>query len=187
MQEDIRKALSVVRQGGIILYPTDTVWGIGCDATQAKAVERIYALKRRPEVRSMLALIDSEEYLSHYVEPVPAVAYDLIACTYTPLTIIYSGARNVAPNLIAEDGTLGIRVTREAFSQGLCQALRKPLVSTSANLSGGTTPACFSEIGGEILRGVDYIVRYRQEEKGRQRPSSILQLGENGTVKIIRP
>ena len=186
MEEDLEKACEIVRKGGIILYPTDTIWGIGCDASNAEAVQRIYDLKQRPDSRSMLVLIDSPEYLPHYVREVPDIAGDLIELSIKPLTIIYSGAQNVAPNLIASDGSLGIRITREVFSQQLCRRLKKPLVSTSANISGQPSPANFSEIGKEILQGVDYIVNYRQQETQKSQASSIIQLGEGGIVKVIR-
>ena len=186
MEEELKKAYDIVRKGGIILYPTDTIWGIGCDATNEEAVQRIYNLKQRPDTRSMLVLIDSPEYLQHYVHELPDIALDLIELSVKPLTIIYSGARNVASNLIAQDGSLGIRVTREAFSQQLCRRLKKPLVSTSANISGQPAPANFSEIGDKILQGVDYVVNYRQQEKQKSQASSIVQLGEGGIVKVIR-
>jgi len=186
MEEELKKAYEIIRQGGIILYPTDTIWGIGCDAANAEAIQRIYDLKQRPDTRSMLVLIDSPEYLPHYVSELPEIAFDLIELSVKPLTIIYPGAQNVAPNLIAQDGSLGIRVTREAFSRQLCQRMKKPLVSTSANISGHPAPANFSEIEEEILRGVDYVVDYRQHEKQKSQASSIIQLGEGGIVKVIR-
>ena len=186
MEEELEKACHIIRKGGIILYPTDTIWGIGCDATNAEAVQRIYDLKQRSDSRSMLVLIDSPEYLPHYVCELPDIAGDLIELSVKPLTIIYSGAQNVAPNLIAADGSLGIRITREAFSQQLCRRMKKPLVSTSANISGQAAPANFSEIGTEILQGVDYVVKYRQREKQKNQASSIIRLEEGGIVKVIR-
>ena len=186
MEDELKKALDIIRKGGIILYPTDTIWGIGCDATNAEAVQRIYDLKQRPDTRSMLVLIDSPEYLPHYVRELPEIALDLVELSVKPLTIIYSGAQNVAPNLIAQDGSLGIRITRETFSQALCRRMKKPLVSTSANISGQPAPANFSEISDEILRGVDYVVNYRQQEKQKNQASSIILLGEGGIVKVIR-
>jgi L-threonylcarbamoyladenylate synthase len=186
MEEDLKKALETLRKGGLILYPTDTIWGLGCDATRPEAVERIFNLKQRPANHSMLVLIDSPDYLPHYVTQVPDPAYDLIEYAVKPLTIIYSGAKNVAPNLIAPDGTLGIRVTREAFSSQLCRLLKRPIVSTSANLSGQPAPANFLEISDEIRRGVDHIVQYRQHDATRLQASSILRLDANGTIQIIR-
>jgi Sua5/YciO/YrdC/YwlC family protein len=186
MEEEIKKACEVLKTGGVILYPTDTIWGIGCDATNEKAVRRIYEIKRRSDTKSMLVLVDSPAKLDFHVEEVPAIAYDLIELSDKPLTLIYSGARNLASNLIAQDGSVGIRVTNEAFSSTLCRQFRKPLVSTSANISGQPSPALFSEINEEIIRSVDYVVNYRQNEKSRSKPSGIIQLGKNGLFKIIR-
>ena len=172
--------------GGLILYPTDTIWGIGCDATNEEAVRKVYALKRRSDHKAMLLLMDSSAKLNYYVQEVPDVAWDLIELADSPLTVIYSGARNVAPNLLAEDGSVGIRITQEEFSHKLCERFRKPLVSTSANASGAPSPANFSEISDTIKSGVDYIVRYRQEDLSKAAPSHIIKLGAGGLVKIIR-
>ncbi|MCL1938795.1 MAG: L-threonylcarbamoyladenylate synthase [Candidatus Azobacteroides sp.] len=186
MEEEIQNALKAVRKGGVILYPTDTVWGIGCDATNAEAVKRIYAIKQRLDSKSMLVLLDSTALLDYYVDDFPEIALDLIDISDKPLTIIYSNARNVADNLIASDGSLGIRVTKEEFSRRLCQGLKKPLVSTSANISGQAAPGNFSEINPEIIGAVDYVVNYRREEKQKAKPSSIIQLGKGGLIKMIR-
>ena len=172
--------------GGLILYPTDTIWGIGCDATNEEAVRKVYALKRRSDHKAMLLLMDSSAKLNYYVQEVPDVAWDLIELADSPLTVIYSGARNVAPNLLAEDGSVGIRITQEEFSHKLCERFRKPLVSTSANVSGAPSPANFSEISETIKSGVDYIVRYRQEDLSKAALSHIIKLGAGGLVKIIR-
>ena len=172
--------------GGLILYPTDTIWGIGCDATNEEAVRRVYELKRRSDHKAMLLLMDSSAKLNYYVQEVPDVAWDLIELADSPLTVIYSGARNVAPNLLAEDGSVGIRITQEEFSRKLCERFRKPLVSTSANVSGEPSPANFSEISPTIKAGVDYIVRYRQDDLSKAAPSHIIKLGAGGLVKIIR-
>ena len=172
--------------GGLILYPTDTIWGIGCDATNEEAVRKVYALKRRSDHKAMLLLMDSSAKLNYYVQEVPDVAWDLIELADSPLTVIYSGARNVAPNLLAEDGSVGIHITQEEFSHKLCERFRKPLVSTSANVSGAPSPANFSEISETIKSGVDYIVRYRQEDLSKAAPSHIIKLGAGGLVKIIR-
>ena len=172
--------------GGLILYPTDTIWGIGCDATNEEAVRKVYALKRRSDHKAMLLLMDSSAKLNYYVQEVPDVAWDLIELADSPLTVIYSGARNVAPNLLAEDGSVGIRITQEEFSHKLRERFRKPLVSTSANVSGAPSPANFSEISDTIKSGVDYIVRYRQEDLSKAAPSHIIKLGAGGLVKIIR-
>ncbi|MCI6521866.1 MAG: L-threonylcarbamoyladenylate synthase [Parabacteroides sp.] len=186
MIEDIKKACEVMAAGGLILYPTDTIWGIGCDATNEEAVRRVYELKRRSDHKAMLLLMDSSAKLNYYVQEVPDVAWDLIELADSPLTVIYNGARNVAPNLLAADGSVGIRITQEEFSHKLCERFRKPLVSTSANVSGDPSPANFSEISETIKAGVDYIVRYRQDDLSKAAPSHIIKLGAGGLVKIIR-
>lgn len=187
MTEDIKKACQILREGGVILYPTDTIWGIGCDATNPEAVRRIYEIKQRIDNKAMLVLVDSAVKVDFYVKDVPNIAWDLIDLTDKPLTIIYSGARNLAENLLAEDGSIGIRVTNETFSKRLCQQFRKAIVSTSANISGQPSPRCFSEISKEIKDAVDYIVGYHQEDTTTSpSPSSIIKLGEGGIVQIIR-
>lgn len=186
MIEDIKKACEVLSAGGIILYPTDTIWGIGCDATNEEAVQRVYELKRRSDNKAMLVLLDSDAKLDRYVSDVPDIAWDLIRLADKPLTIIYSNAKNLAPNLLAEDGSVGIRVTNEEFSQKLCERFRRPLVSTSANVSGEPSPANFGEISETIKKGVDYIVGYRQEDKTPAEPSHIIKLGAGGLVRVIR-
>ena len=183
---DIIKACAVLSAGGTILYPTDTIWGIGCDATNEKAVQRVYELKRRSDNKAMLVLLDSDAKLDRYVSDVPDIAWDLIRLADKPLTIIYSNAKNLAPNLLAEDGSVGIRVTNEEFSQKLCERFRRPLVSTSANVSGEPSPANFGEISETIKKGVDYIVGYRQEDKTPAEPSHIIKLGAGGLVRVIR-
>ena len=186
MNEEIKKACQVMREGGVILYPTDTIWGIGCDATNEDAVRRVYEIKQRADSKAMLVLVDSAVKVDFYVQDVPEVAWDLIELTDKPLTIIYSGARNLAPKLLAEDGSVGIRVTSEEFSKRLCQQFRKAIVSTSANVSGQPSPQNFSEISEEIKAAVDYIVDYRREETGKAKPSSIIKLDKGGVIKIIR-
>ncbi|WP_320887664.1 L-threonylcarbamoyladenylate synthase [Bacteroides clarus] len=186
MIEDIKKACQIMREGGVILYPTDTVWGIGCDATNEDAVRRVYEIKQRQDSKAMLVLVDSSVKVDFYVRDVPEVAWDLIDLADKPLTIIYSGARNLAANLLAEDGSVGIRVTNEEFSKRLCQQFRKAIVSTSANISGQPSPKNFSEISEEVKSAVDYIVGYRQEEMSNPKPSSIIKLGKGGVIKIIR-
>lgn len=185
--EDLRQALDTLRQGGIILYPTDTIWGIGCDATNEAAVRRIYELKQRADNKSMLVLIGADHELERLVPEVPEVAYDMIELAVRPITIIYSGAHGVAPNLLGEGDSLGIRLTREAFSAALCRGLGRPIVSTSANISGSPSAAYFSEVAPEIRQGVDYIVRYRQEDNTPHEPSQIIMLGPSGQVKVLRP
>ena len=175
-----------MREGGVILYPTDTIWGIGCDPTNEDAVRRVYEIKQRQDSKAMLVLVDSSVKVDFYVRDVPEVAWDLIDLADKPLTIIYSGARNLAANLLAEDGSVGIRVTPGDFSKRLCQQFRKAIVSTSANISGQPSPKNFSEISEEVKSAVDYIVGYRQEEMSNPKPSSIIKLDKGGVIKIIR-
>ena len=186
MQDDIRKAIEVLKGGGLILYPTDTIWGIGCDATNAEAVAKVYELKQRSDSKSMLVLIDNPSLLQAYVQEVPDIAWDLIELTDKPLTIIYDGAKNLAPNLIAPDGSIGIRVTDEPFSMALCRQFRKPIVSTSANITGAPPPSRFSRIQPLIKNGVDFVVSYRQNERMDAKPSGIVKLERNGTIQVIR-
>lgn len=186
MKEDIRKACEVMQKGGVILYPTDTIWGIGCDATNAEAVKRVYEIKKRSDSKAMLVLVDNAVKVDFYVDGAPEVAFDLIELTNKPLTIIYDGAKNLASNLIAEDGSVGIRVTSEEFSNQLCYRFRKAIVSTSANVSGEPSPATFGEISDEIKQAVDYIVQSRQQESKASQSSSIIKLGKGGQVKVIR-
>ena len=186
-KEDLDKAIQCLRSGGIILYPTDTVWGIGCDATNSEAVAKIFALKERADAKSMLVLVDSIPALDRIIPEVPDVAYDMIDLAIRPITIIYDDAKGVAPALIAEDGSLGVRVTKERFSQDICRILRRPIVSTSANISGEPTPAVFSAISQAIVNGVDYVVNYRQLDNSKAQPSQIIKLGRGGEVKVIRP
>ena len=185
-KEDLQHAAETLRKGGIILYPTDTVWGIGCDARQEDAVKKIFALKQREDSKSMLCLLDSPAKLQGYIEEIPDMAWDLIELATRPLTIIYPGAKNVAPSLLAEDGSLGIRITQEKFTQALCNAIHGPIVSTSANISGEPAARFFAEISDTILSGVDYVVRYRREDTTPHQPSSIIELGVHNEIKIIR-
>lgn len=175
-----------MRNGGIILYPTDTIWGIGCDATNEEAVKRIFQLKQREDTKSMLVLMDNPAKLQTYISEVPDIAWDLIELTDKPLTIIYDGAKNLAPNLIAEDGSIGIRITDEAFSKELCRRFGKPIVSTSANISGNPSPSNFFEIDDEIKNAVDYIVEFRRKDRSKATPSGIIKLEKDGSIRIIR-
>lgn len=184
--EDLVKAIEVLRTGGIILYPTDTIWGIGCDATNPTAVNRIYEIKRRQDTQSMLVLMENPNLLNSYIAEVPEIAWELIEVADTPLTIIYPGAKNLAANLLAKDGSIGIRITNEAFTQQLIQRFRKPVVSTSANISGQKTPQNFAEISDEIKKSVDYIVGFRQDDLTRSNPSGIIKVGVGGQIEIIR-
>ncbi|NQU53130.1 MAG: threonylcarbamoyl-AMP synthase [Bacteroidetes bacterium] len=186
MHDDLKKAVEVLKSGGVILYPTDTIWGIGCDATNPEAVQRIYDIKHREDSKSMLVLMKNAALLERYVDDVPEVAWDLVEISTTPLTVIYQNAKNLAPNLIAKDGSIGIRFTKEKFTCNLLQRLRKPLVSTSANISGEKSAAIFDEISDEIKSQVDYIVEYRQNDTTVAQPSSIIKLGSGGKIEIIR-
>jgi len=186
MKEDIQNALRILREGGIILYPTDTIWGIGCDATNREAVARIYEMKKREDSKSMLVLVHSEVMLSSYIKQVPEVAWELIDAAMEPVTIIYPGAKNLAENLVAKDGTIGIRVTDDEFCSTLIQRFRKPIVSTSANISGMPSPAVFDEIENSIIQQADYVVKWRQDDPTRSTPSSVIRLGVGGQVEILR-
>jgi len=189
-REDLQAALEVLRKGGVIVYPTDTVWGIGCDATNAEAVKRIFALKQREDSKSMLVLLDNTAKLDYYVD-VPETAEMLLAAseendTAKPMTLIYPNARHLAENLIAEDGSVGIRITNEPFSKALCAQLKRPLVSTSANISGHPTAHFFHEIEQAVLDGADYVCRFRREDDTPHEPSAIIKLNTDGTFVIIR-
>ena len=201
-KEDLQQALQVLRSGGIIVYPTDTVWGIGCDATNVEAVKRIYALKQREDSKSMLVLLDSAAKLNYYVD-VPEAAEMLLGVQNTdrfadgaqtdlqdeatkPLTLIYPNARHLAQNLIAEDGSIGIRITSEPFSQALCAQLKHPIVSTSANISGHPSARFFHEIEQAILEGADYVCLFRREDETPHQPSTIIKINADNSFKIIR-
>ena len=186
MKEDIENCLKVLNEGGIILYPTDTIWGIGCDATNESAVKRIFDIKKRNDQKSLLVLLDNPGKIPSYVGEVPDIAWDLIELSEKPLTIIYSDAKNLASNLIAEDGSIGIRIANDQFCQKLIQRLKKPIVSTSANISGKTAPANFSEISDEVIQSVDYVVKWKQDDYTKAQASSIIKLKPNGEVQIIR-
>lgn len=195
-KDDLQQAVRVLRAGGVIVYPTDTVWGIGCDATNEEAVRKVYALKHRVDSKSMLVLLDGAGKLQGYVEHIPDAAWDLLECTAhdrdsqglqpRPMTIIYPGAKNIAPNLIAEDGSIGIRITQEPFSKALCEQLHRPVVSTSANISGEPTAKNFRQISQAVLDAADYVCRYRRNDETEKRPSSIIKLGIDNQIQIIR-
>lgn len=185
MNNDIVEALKVLGQGGTILYPTDTIWGIGCDATNEKAVQRIYEIKRREEKEGMLVLLDSPGRLVQYVD-IPEIALEIIETAENPLTIIYPGARNLAVNLLAGDNSIGVRIVNDSFCKNLIKKFKKPIVSTSANISGDQNPVVFKGINKEIIDSVDYVVKWRRDDMTRRRPSGIIKLGLNGEVKVIR-
>ncbi len=184
-QIELEKTIATLKKGGIILYPTDTVWGIGCDATNAEAIDKIFTLKKRAESKSMICLVSDFKMLQQYVEEVPEVAYDILKYSKKPTTIIYDRPLRVAENIIAEDNTLGIRVIREPFCNKLVRKFKRPIVSTSANISGVPSPKNFKEISPAILEGVDYIVNLPLQNKNAK-PSSIIKIGGDSTVKIIR-
>ena len=201
-KSDLEEAVRVLRMGGVIVYPTDTVWGIGCDATNEEAVRKVYALKRREDSKSMLVLLDAPGKLQGYVEEVPEMAWELLECTMEektlnsqpstlnsqrPLTIIYPGAKNLAKNLIAADGSVGIRITQEPFSKALCERLRRPIVSTSANISGEPAAKTFRQISEEVLQQADYVCQFRRDDEEEKQPSSIIKLGLHNEIQIIRP
>ena len=188
--EDIKNAVAVLKRGGVILYPTDTVWGIGCDATNAEAVKRVYEIKQRDDSKALICLVDSDARLQRYVRNVPDVAWQLIDSLKDgdakPTTLILDGAINLASNLIAEDGSIGMRITQEAFSKELCYRFQKALVSTSANISGEPAAQNYCDIDPRLVEAVDYVCWSRRQEHKPHQPSSIIRLKENGEVTIIR-
>jgi L-threonylcarbamoyladenylate synthase len=186
LKEEVTKALNVIQQGGIILYPTDTIWGIGCDATNTDAIKKIFALKQRDEAKSMIVLVDTENKLESYIKEVPSIAYDLIEYAENPLTLVMPGAKNISPALVSSDGSVGIRVAKHDFCQQLIQRLRRPLVSTSANISGRPSPQTFDEIEQEIIDGVDYVVNLEQHNMEKKKPSTIMRLNPDGQFEFIR-
>lgn len=185
-ENDVTAALGALRTGGVILYPTDTIWGIGCDATDEEAVKKVFALKQRPEKKSLVILLaDVKDLLKYVAHPDPAIA-DLIASFDRPTTVIYEGALDLAPSVINEDGTVAIRLVQDPFCRHLVKRLRKPLVSTSANLSGQPSPAFYADIDPVVKNGVDYVVSYRQDDHTPRQPSRIVKLLKDGTLQIIR-
>jgi L-threonylcarbamoyladenylate synthase len=186
MHDDIKAAIEILGQGGIILYPTDTIWGIGCDATCEEAVKKIYAIKQRHDEKSMLILLDEADKLTQYMAEVPEIAWNILDVTDKPITIIYPNAQNLAGNLIADDGSIGIRVVKDEFCYRLIRKFGKPIVSTSANVSGRPWPSNFNKIEESIAKAVDYVVTWRQNDEFRGIPSGIIKLGVNGEIKVIR-
>jgi L-threonylcarbamoyladenylate synthase len=185
INQEIQNAYEVIKEGGIILYPTDTVWGIGCDATNAEAVAKIYKLKQRAETQSMICLMNGEKMIYNVFNEIPEVAWQIMDFSENPTTLVLDKPRNVAKNLIAPDNTLGIRVVKEPFCFKLMERMKKPLVSTSANISGQPTPKSFKEISPEIIKGVDYVVNL-QRDKIAEKPSTIIKLTNDSQVKVIR-
>jgi len=185
LTQEINKAIEVLTAGGLILYPTDTVWGVGCDATNEVAVQKVYELKKRADSKALICLVANDAMLERHVSNVPEAAYDIIDFTNKPTTIIYDQPKGVAQNLIAEDNTLGIRVASDKFCQYLINKFKKPIVSTSANVSGQITPKNYSEISDVIVKGVDYVVNLPKENSADV-PSTIIKLSNDGIVKVIR-
>jgi L-threonylcarbamoyladenylate synthase len=185
INQEILNAYEVIKEGGIILYPTDTVWGIGCDATNPEAVAKIYKLKQRAETQSMICLMNGEKMIYNVFNEIPEVAWQIMDFSENPTTLILDKPRNVAKNLIAPDNTLGIRVVKEPFCFKLMERMKKPLVSTSANISGQPTPKSFKEISPEIIKGVDYVVNLQRDKIGGK-PSTIIKLTNDSQVKVIR-
>ncbi len=185
-KEDIKNAIDAMRKGGIILYPTDTVWGIGCDATNAEAVAKVYKIKQRDDSKALICLADSVDRVQRYVRDVPSVAWDLMEIADKPTTVILDGAVNLAPNLIAEDGSIGLRITNEEFSKELCYRFQKPIVSTSVNISGEPAAQNYCDIAPEILEAADYVCWTRRQEHKPHKPSSIVKISRDGQVSIIR-
>lgn len=187
MLREINIAGKILKSGGTILYPTDTIWGIGCDATRHKSVQSIYHIKQRADSKSMLVLVSGIAMLEEYVEQIPARALEIIEKAEKPSTIIYPGARNLASNLLAPDGSIGIRITSDPFCKKLIKSTGLPIVSTSANLSGEKAPSSFKEIKKSLLQKVDYVVNWRQDETDPSSPSAILKLEADGSITTLRP
>ena len=185
-EADIDQCLKTLSAGGLILYPTDTVWGIGCDATNEEAVKKVYRLKQRDDSKALIVLIDSADHLDHYVVSVPDIARELVDVAVKPLTIIYEGAYNMAANVLGDQDSVGIRIPNDEFCHRLCERFGKPIVSTSANVSGQPTAKTFADIDPAIVNGVDYAVNYRRSDTSSHAPSNIILLGRDGTFKIIR-
>lgn len=183
---DIKKATEVLRGGGIILYPTDTIWGIGCDATCSEAVKRVFQIKQRSDSKALITLVDSIAALERIVDDVPDAAYQLIDVSDKPLTIVYDHGRGLAPEVTAQDGSVAIRITREEFSSKLCKAFRRPLISTSANISGSPSPSCFDDISDDIIGKVDYVCLSRRDERLRLSPSMVIKISSGGVFKLLR-
>ncbi|HWZ04013.1 MAG TPA: L-threonylcarbamoyladenylate synthase [Mucilaginibacter sp.] len=186
LRDEVAKAFKIIQDGGIILYPTDTIWGIGCDATNTEAIKRIYKLKQRDEAKSMIILLDTENKLESYISDMNPLAYDLIEYAENPLTLVMPGAKNISPALISGDGSIGIRIAKHPFCQQLIQRMRKPLVSTSANVSGKPSPQYFSQIDPEIIDGVDYVVDLDQHSMEIKTPSTIMKLAPDGKFEFLR-
>jgi L-threonylcarbamoyladenylate synthase len=185
-EDDIRNSLKTLRDGGVILYPTDTIWGLGCDATNQAAVEKIFRIKSRCEGRSLIVLVDGDAMLERYVRDIPEIVFELTSVSDTPITIVYPEGKNLAPGVCNEDGSIGIRICSEPFCNELITRFRRPIISTSANISGKPSPSNFGEIEDEIIKSAGYVVTYRQEDYRKNKPSSVIKIDKNGAFKIIR-
>jgi L-threonylcarbamoyladenylate synthase len=184
--EDIRDSLIALKNGGTILYPTDTIWGLGCDATNAAAVDRIFKIKSRSESKSLLVLVNGEQMLERYVKDIPEIVYELTAVSDSPLTIIYPSGKNLAPGICSNDGSVGIRICHDEFCSELINRFRKPIVSTSANYSGKPAPEIFDDIEESVVEAVDFVVKYRQTDRRKYSASPVIKVELNGIIKIIR-
>jgi L-threonylcarbamoyladenylate synthase len=185
-EEDIRNSLKILKEGGVILYPTDTVWGLGCDATNNEAVKKIFSIKSRNENKSLIILVSSVAMLERYVGEIPEIAFNLIEVSDIPMTIIFPKAKNLASEIPAKDGSIGIRVCTDDFCNELIGRFRRPIVSTSANISGESSPSCFSDISDKIIKAVDYTVEYKRDDRRKNIPSPVIKIEQNGVIKIIR-
>lgn len=185
-EEDLKQSLKVLKEGGVILYPTDTIWGLGCDATNSSAVEKIFKIKSRPETTSLIILVNGESMVERYVKDIPETAFQITEVSDKPLTIIYPEGKNLAPGVCSEDGSVGIRICIDPFCHELITRFRKPIVSTSANLSGRPSPGHFGEIDEEIINAADFVVKYRQKDRQKQTVSPVIKIDTNGVFKILR-
>jgi L-threonylcarbamoyladenylate synthase len=184
--EDLRQAVNVLIKGGVILYPTDTIWGLGCDATNKDAVEKIFRIKKRRESKSLIILVNGFTMLERYVKNIPDAAYEILDVSDKPMTIIYPEGKNLAPGVCGEDGSVGVRICSDDFCNELITRFRKPVISTSANYTEVPPPSDFSEIEDDLIRSVDYVVKYRQTDSNKNTPSSVIKVDDNGVIKIIR-
>lgn len=185
-EEDLRNSLKILKEGRVILYPTDTVWGLGCDATNSSAVEKIFTIKSRSDNKSLIILVDGDQMLERFVRDIPEIVFELVNVSDTPLTIIYPNGKNLAPGVCNADGSVGIRICREIFCQELIKRFRKPIVSTSANISGNPAPSNFDEIKSDVFNSVDYVVKFRQEDRQKHSASPVIRVEQNGVIKVIR-
>ncbi|MBG0860496.1 MAG: threonylcarbamoyl-AMP synthase [Bacteroidales bacterium] len=185
-EDDIKNSLNILKAGGVILYPTDTIWGLGCDATRGTAVDKIFGIKSRNEGRSLIVLVSNETMIERYVNEVPGIAYDLISVADKPITIIYPEGKNLAAGVCDTDGSVGIRICTDEFCRQLIARFRKPIISTSANISGAPAPAHFGEIDRKIISSADYVVKYRQDDRQKQSPSPVIKIDKNGVFRILR-